>query len=575
MEPDAEGKSVWFELSLLAAGHGGAGSEELHSAWDVVDLGWLDPEEAGPPRFSVALGDVPTRLLIETAAHVDNLVRELTLAGAGAAAGSSTTSPAALAALIDSVAGRFAEAQLAIRTQAQQAVAVGADRVRLELELPLETAAAGEEYLRALDQADEYCRAARLLTLESPPQFRVFREWYVEQLGRQLRAAAAGRPAAPALTFEARLLDELAALLQARRSAERSSRLQRLMAALAGALTAERVAEAVLAEGIRALDANAAALLLPGPGQRMSVAGSLGYGDEMLERLTTVPPDELPSGVAMASGEPIWIESREERDSRFPGLAGAETATVSLCAVPLLVEDRALGVLRFSFTESRLFGEEERGFVHSLAAQAAQALDRARLYTEERAARQAAEAVAVLLARLHPLGTRWSSAQGRSGRQGGPDAGAVGPVEGAGLAYQSVLDSLTDAVVVADPGGTIHYVNPATEKLLGAGPGELSGQPLTELVPPRLRAAHLAGVSRYVRTRRPVLVGTAVRVPALRRDGTEVEVDLMLGTTPVTPAAGVEGDLLLVASLRSAGHRGLAGVSGPAGSARLSVPRTV
>ncbi len=75
----------------------------------------------------------------------------------------------------------------------------------------------------------------------------------------------------------------------------------------------------------------------------------------------------------------MWIESRQERDDRFPELVGLEATTVSMCAVPLVVQDRRLGALRFSFTEARLFDEEERRFVLALAAQTAQALERTQL----------------------------------------------------------------------------------------------------------------------------------------------------------------------------------------------------
>lgn len=564
VDPGTDGKSVWFELSTSSAGPAGEPTaEELLSAWEIDESVWEELEAAGPPRFLVALDDVPTSLLLDAIAHVENLVREFTLAAAWAESGSSTAPPEPLAELIHTVVGRFSETQLAIRAQAQQAAEAGADRVRLELDLPVDAATAGEEYLGALDDADDYCRAARLLTLESPPQFRVFRQWYVEQLARQLRDADAGRPASPAQPFEARLLEELGATAAAQAVAERNARLQRLTAAFAGALTPQRVAQAVLDEGVRALGASAACLLVPGRGELVSVLGSVGYDETMLHRLTRGQSAELPSVLALRSGEPVWVESREERDARFPTLAGLDEGTVSMCVLPLSVEGGVLGVLRFSFNESRLFGADERDFIGALAAQTAQALDRARLYVEERAARQSAEAAAARLRRLHSVGSRWST----TATVGAPAGGAMAerrvagvrvapPVEWASLAYQSVLDELSDAIVVADAGGTIRYVNSATERLLRARPGELTGLRLCDIVPRRLRAAHLAGVARYLATGEPKVIGTAVRLPALRRDGTEVEVELSLGTAPLAPGpGGGEGDLLLIGSLRDIGDR--------------------
>lgn len=101
------------------------------------------------------------------------------------------------------------------------------------------------------------------------------------------------------------------------------------------------------------------------------------YDAAVIERLRSESRDaELPAAVALRTGESVWLESRTERDRRFPELVGLESSTVALCAVPLQVEDRRLGALRFSFSTPRLFDDDERLFVQALAAQTAQALER-------------------------------------------------------------------------------------------------------------------------------------------------------------------------------------------------------
>jgi serine phosphatase RsbU (regulator of sigma subunit) len=103
----------------------------------------------------------------------------------------------------------------------------------------------------------------------------------------------------------------------------------------------------------------------------------------VVARLRTEPRNaELPAAVALRTGEPIWLESRSERDRRYPQLIGLEPRTVALCAVPLIVQGRRLGALRFSFDETRLFDDSERDFVLALADQTAQALFRAQLQAE-------------------------------------------------------------------------------------------------------------------------------------------------------------------------------------------------
>lgn len=95
----------------------------------------------------------------------------------------------------------------------------------------------------------------------------------------------------------------------------------------------------------------------------------------------------------------------------------------------------------------------------------------------------------------------------------------------------AALDAAASATVVADGHNRIVYANAAAEELLGWNPGTLAGQRLTAIIPERLRDAHIAGYSRYQLTRVPRLIGQAVQVPALRRDGTEIEVSLQLSAT--------------------------------------------
>ncbi|MBL7486945.1 ATP-binding protein [Frankia sp. AgB1.9] len=163
------------------------------------------PRQAEPtaePRYRVCLGDVSTELLLAAKSHVDNIVREFALAASGATSGESSAVPPRLAELISQVTTGFAEARRIIRQQAIEAAAAGQRSTRLELSLPASAADAGERYLAALDQADEYARQARLLTLEAPPQHWAFRRWYVSSLVDQLRAAADGRPLPEPPSFE-------------------------------------------------------------------------------------------------------------------------------------------------------------------------------------------------------------------------------------------------------------------------------------------------------------------------------------------------------------------------------------
>ncbi len=190
------GKVVWAEVG---------GSPDAPAAAPVLDIAalldeWADDEPA-EERFPVELGAVPTDLLLAAKSHIDNLVREFTLAASAASAPGAAQLPPALADLVQTVVHGFDDARGQIKAQAAASAARGEPETHLRLMLPATAADAGEEYLRALDEADRYARRARLLTLETPPLHRTFRRWYVHALVDQLRAASAGRPPPPVPRF--------------------------------------------------------------------------------------------------------------------------------------------------------------------------------------------------------------------------------------------------------------------------------------------------------------------------------------------------------------------------------------
>jgi anti-sigma regulatory factor (Ser/Thr protein kinase) len=364
------GKVVWAELT------GEAATEPALEADDILDL-WDDESDHAADLLHVELGDVPTDLLLAAKSHVDSLVREFELASAGAEAGLTGEVPTHLATALRSVVDRFSDARLAIKHQALEAARAESPTTRVSLDLPIAAADAADEYLAALDEVDTYCRAKRLLTLETPPQHRVFRQWYVGELVEQLRAAAQGAPAPSPEPFERRLLAEIDRLADAQRTSDRAARLYNVAAALAKAATAEEVAAAVLEEGTAALSATAGGVMLATDAESLAVPGAVGYDESVLARLRNESRDaELPAAVALRTGTAVWLESMAERDDRFPELVGLEATTVSMCAVPLEVAGRRLGALRFSFSRARLFDDNERRFVLALAAITGQALAR-------------------------------------------------------------------------------------------------------------------------------------------------------------------------------------------------------
>jgi GAF domain-containing protein len=92
--------------------------------------------------------------------------------------------------------------------------------------------------------------------------------------------------------------------------------------------------------------------------------------------------------IAVRANEAIWTETAEELVERYSGLTDVSVMFASLAVIPLAVDQRPFGAVALSFSMPHRFDSQERTFLVTAARQAAQALDRARLYEDERLGRQ-------------------------------------------------------------------------------------------------------------------------------------------------------------------------------------------
>lgn len=381
-DPTSDGKIVWAEITAASAAAEEPGDAELDALLASFE-DWED--EAGPQQFTVTLGEVPTDLLLEAKAHVDSVIREMTLSATGAASGMSAALPPHLTELVHVVVTEFSSARQAIKRQAMAAAEAGSSRTTLVLTLPATAAAAGERYLAALEDADAFARASRLLTVAAPPQHRAFRRWYVAALTAGLSREISSLPPMPPKTFESYLLEQVEELAALQEISDRGARLQRVTASLATALSAEAAAEVALDDAMAALGAARGAALLLRDGVLVSASNHHHYGDEQYQQMLDAwrAPGDLPMLRAIGGGVAVWLESHEECVEQFPLLRGLEPDVDALCVIPMTVADRVVGVLRLSFAHSRLFSYDERAFLVALAAVTAQAVDRASLYSSQ------------------------------------------------------------------------------------------------------------------------------------------------------------------------------------------------
>ncbi len=93
-----------------------------------------------------------------------------------------------------------------------------------------------------------------------------------------------------------------------------------------------------------------------------------------------------------------------------------------------------------------------------------------------------------------------------------------------------VRDATSGKVAADDEDRIVAISDPALQLLGYDHAGELLGSRLIEIIPARYRQAHLAAFTMHFLTGRSTLLGRRVVVPAIRRDGTEVEVGLTVRT---------------------------------------------
>jgi PAS domain S-box-containing protein len=177
---------------------------------------------------------------------------------------------------------------------------------------------------------------------------------------------------------------------QAEAASARANRLQAVTARLAEAVTPQQVLDAIVTEGIEAAEARAGAIgLLTPDGETVEIVAARGYEQDVFVGWETFPlVAETPMGAAIRARTPFFFGTSGERDAAFPSMAGLGGPSHALAILPLVIEGRAIGGVAFTFPTEVDFDAERRALKATLAQQAAQALDRVRLYEAERAQRQ-------------------------------------------------------------------------------------------------------------------------------------------------------------------------------------------
>ena len=94
---------------------------------------------------------------------------------------------------------------------------------------------------------------------------------------------------------------------------------------------------------------------------------------------------------------------------------------------------------------------------------------------------------------------------------------------------QSILDTVSDAMIVIDERGLIHSFSTAAERLFGYYAADVTGRNVKMLMPSPYRENHDAFIERYLRTGEKRIIGIGRVVVGERKDGSTFPMELAVG----------------------------------------------
>ncbi len=95
--------------------------------------------------------------------------------------------------------------------------------------------------------------------------------------------------------------------------------------------------------------------------------------------------------------------------------------------------------------------------------------------------------------------------------------------------YRAISDIAADGIITMDSQSVIVSANQSAEQIFGYGPGELVGRSLSDLIPPRFRAGHFAGIRRFLESNSETIQRKGIELPGLHQSGRELALDLSFG----------------------------------------------
>src|SRR4051794_875835 len=170
----------------------------------------------------------------------------------------------------------------------------------------------------------------------------------------------------------------VAGMVQADRVATRERQLRAVTTALGAAATVAEVTRALL-DSLGTIFGTQRAtvhVVRPDDPTHLHLAHRVGSPPAVADAAVLPVTGPEPSAAAVATRDPLWLSNGHAVTGEAADGTGGDGGR-AVAALPLLIEDRVVGVVTLTFPTDRAFPEDERAFIATVVNQAAQALDRA------------------------------------------------------------------------------------------------------------------------------------------------------------------------------------------------------
>jgi PAS domain S-box-containing protein len=115
--------------------------------------------------------------------------------------------------------------------------------------------------------------------------------------------------------------------------------------------------------------------------------------------------------------------------------------------------------------------------------------------------------------------------------------------------FRSVVETATDAVVIADSNGIIVDWNRCAESIFNYNKKEIIGKSIKTIIPKQFRKKHENGFENYLKTEKPNIIGKTIEVVGIRKDEMEFPVEISLASWKA------KGELFFTAIIRDISER--------------------